>query len=101
MERTERKQCERHLAECQACQADLRAYQSVVNQLALAAPVQTPPVGLRHTILQNAASQSISSPKLDSLGSSLRLFFQSRQPAIGIIGLVLICLLYTSPSPRD
>ena len=96
IERTEKEQFERHLAECQACQADLRAYQSVVNQLALAAPVQTPPVGLRHTILQNAASQSISSPKLDSLGSRLRLFFQSRQPAMGIIGLVLIVILVFS-----
>lgn len=96
LEQTEREQFERHLAECQVCQADLRAYQSVVNQLVLAAPVQTPPVGLRHTILQKAASQSISSPKLDVLGSRLRLFFQSRQPAMGIVGLVLIVILVFS-----
>jgi anti-sigma-K factor RskA len=96
MERTEREQFERHLAECQVCQADLRAYQSVVNQLALAAPMQTPPVGLRHSILQKAASQPVSSPKHDALGSRLRLFFQSRQPAMGIVGLVLIVILVFS-----
>ena len=42
---------ERHLPTCQSCQADLRAYRSVVDQLALAAPVVQPPAHLRQDIL--------------------------------------------------
>ena len=37
----------------------------------------------------------------DQGGSYLGLFIYMALPALMILGLILICLLYTSPSPRD
>ena len=40
-----------HLAGCESCQAELRAYLSVVDVLPLAAPEHIPPANLKQRIL--------------------------------------------------
>jgi anti-sigma-K factor RskA len=96
MDSAEREQYERHLEGCQACQVELRAYQSVVDDLALAVPVSNPPPGLRHTILQKAVNQPNRAPKQDSLIFRLRRIFQPPQPALRITGLIVIVALVFS-----
>ncbi len=55
LDEAESREVARHLAQCEACQADLRAYRSVVDRMPLAAPERTPPAHLRQSILDRAA----------------------------------------------
>lgn len=51
LEPDETQMVERHLATCEICQAELRAYQSVVDILSLAAPEAEPDPSLRQEIM--------------------------------------------------
>ena len=96
MEPAEKEQFGVHLAGCQTCQAELGVYQSVVDELAQAVPQIKPPPGLRHRILQQAVTQPNPVPKQITFISRLGQFFQSRQPALGIVSLVLLAALVFS-----
>lgn len=97
----DRQKFERHLATCEACQADLRAYQRVMGELALAAPAVEPSARLRAAILQKAvparpAPQSLQPARPGSGGSWLGRIFQAHSPAFAVAGLVLIVALVFS-----
>ncbi len=56
LDEDERAAFEAHLAGCEACRAAVQAFRETAASLALAAPVQEPPAGLRARILHEAAS---------------------------------------------
>ncbi len=89
----EREQVAQHLASCPACQAELRAYQSLVGELSLAVPRLTPPAGLRQKILgavTPAPSRPVAQP---GIFSRLGTFFQAALPVWGAVSLVLVIAL--------
>lgn len=86
-----------HLADCPECQRSLRAYQAVLDDLALEVPLRLPPSGLRQSILDridegNAPATHTNQrnwlEKIQGLFSSL--------PAWGWVGLALIVVLAVS-----
>ncbi len=88
-----------HLAVCSACRADLIAYQSVADQLAIAVPCSEPPADLRRRLMthvQPPRPRAISQPRpawWQQLGRSLRAL---QHPAWGIASLALILALAVS-----
>lgn len=97
LEENERELFERHLATCKACQEELRAYQRVVDELALSAPMVNPPPRLRAAILQKTTPQPSRLPAdAAPAGSWFRRFFQNLSPAWGIASLALILALVFS-----
>lgn len=46
----------RHLADCAVCQNELATYYAAADQLAMAAPLRTPPLELKQKILQRVAA---------------------------------------------
>ena len=91
----EREQLEQHLSACPQCQADLRAYQALSEDLALAVPARLPPAHLKQAILQNV-SRPIPLPPQVVAESWWRRFFRTFQPAWGVVSLVLILALSAS-----
>jgi anti-sigma-K factor RskA len=55
LDETGRSQVTGHLEKCPACQAELDAYQTVVDQLALAVPLFSPPETLKHGLVEQFA----------------------------------------------
>jgi anti-sigma-K factor RskA len=99
LEPDERQQFELHLPTCQSCQSDLRAYQSVMTELALAAPRVEPPARLRAAILQKASpplSKPVQPATRLSVFSWLGRLFMAHPVAWGIASLVLIVALVFS-----
>lgn len=82
----------RHLAGCSACQAELRSYQLVAEQLAGGVPQRNPPVGLRAAILQKAAAATVLAPRPAPL-AWLRALARPLSPLAGALGLVVIFVL--------
>ena len=91
-----------HLAGCKSCQAELRTYLSVVDQLPLAASEHIPPPGLKQKILDQArlpAEQTqpaqpprpVQSPGLLQWFDSI--FRSFSRPVWGAISLLLILVL--------
>jgi anti-sigma-K factor RskA len=98
LEREEERQVAEHLAGCSVCQAELKAYQGVVDQLPLAAPSLNPPVQLKARIMAQTQG-SVSRPSrgvADNLASRIRSAFRSFSPAWGLISLVLLVALGAS-----
>ena len=91
----EREQVARHLAGCPDCQAELRAYQSLVGELSLAVPESTPPRRLRQAILQKAIASPAPAVKVNQPGPFSRLgqFFHAALPVWGLVSLVLVLVL--------
>jgi anti-sigma-K factor RskA len=92
----EREQFERHLPTCQSCQADLRAYQSLMGELALAVPQVEPPARLRRAILQKtapAAAQPTQPGRRFSATSWLGQLFQTHRTTWVIASLLVILAL--------
>ncbi len=85
-----------HLARCPTCQAELRAYQSVVSDLSLAVPESTPPARLRQKILQNAIASRIQPAHAPGFFQRLGRFFQAALPVWGAVSLVLVLALAIS-----
>ncbi len=84
-----------HLAECAACRAELRVYQTVAEQLALAAPDAAPPARLKRQLM---ARVQPSRPPLDSAPRAswrqqLTRLWQRAAPAWGVVSLLLILAL--------
>ena len=52
----------RHLAGCEACQAELAAYEEVVDVLPLAAAQTTPPAALKGQLMDRVQAQPASEP---------------------------------------
>lgn len=86
-----------HLADCSSCQESLRAYETVVEDLALGVPLSTPPAGLRQKILVQVEREQAqkNGPTEASWLDRLRGVFAS-VPSWGWVGLALIVLLGVS-----
>lgn len=94
LDREEELQVAEHLAGCSDCREALRAYESVMEDLALAVPLAEPPPALRQSILaqvdeKRAADGNTSS---DNWLTRLQGLFAS-VPAWGWVGLALIMVL--------
>lgn len=89
----EREQVVRHLPDCKICQAELRAYQSVTDQLPLGAPEPSPDPKLKQRLLARISTSSPQSPSL-SWWERLRIFTQKplSVPRWGAAALALILL---------
>jgi anti-sigma-K factor RskA len=88
-------QVSEHLAACAECQADLRSYQSLADQLALAVPDAAPSPSLKHKLMQRAqpARPTLSSALGIPWWKRLSVFVQRTSPAWGLAGLLLIVVL--------
>lgn len=87
-----------HLATCPACRADWLSYQSVSDQLALAAPDAAPPARLKQKImgqLQTPRLEPAPQPRR-SWRQRVAALFQGAAPAWGVASLVLAALLVAS-----
>ncbi len=98
LEDAERAEVARHLDQCAECQAELRAYQAVVNSLALTAQERTPPARLRQSILERVEPKPTMEQRAPS-GAEVRIPWHRRwlpqgrawaPVAIGLIVLLLI-----------
>ncbi|MBN2548902.1 MAG: anti-sigma factor [Anaerolineales bacterium] len=93
----DRQQVQAHVDHCAECQAELRAYQSVVAMLPLAVSQREPPAVLKQRIMKSTASPFKS--RAVSAHSTRRMFLASLNhlaPAWGMVSLVLIVLLVVS-----
>ena len=91
LDEAEMRQVAEHLAGCQLCRTELRAFQDVTGQLALLAPEALPPADLRSRLQQRI--QSLHSTRTQSTRQPL---FGRLMPVGAIIGLVLIIVLLAS-----
>ena len=89
----EREQVSRHLAGCSTCQAELRAYQSLVGELSLAVPGAAPPKRLRQAILQKTIPSPTPAVYQPGIFSRIGQFFHAALPAWGVVSLVLVLVL--------
>jgi anti-sigma-K factor RskA len=87
-----------HLTTCPDCQAELQAYEAVIDELTVAIPQIAPPPGLKAQLLHeiNAHSAPASTPKPQSQTSqwfNWRTWFQKRPLWQPVLVLVLLLLL--------
>lgn len=87
-----------HLAHCPACRAEFQAFQTVADQLALAAPEAAPPPRLKRQILER-----VQPPRPQPAGEArpswwqqLAGLFQRAAPAWGAVALILVVVLAAS-----
>jgi anti-sigma-K factor RskA len=84
-----------HLVTCAACRAELGSYQTVVDQLAWAAPAAVPPARLKRRLLeqiQPTRPARAAEPEL-SWWEQLMGLWQRVAPAWGVVSLLLILAL--------
>ncbi len=92
LEKAEQAELEQHLAVCPDCQAELRAYQNLTEDLALSVPVKEPPARLKQVILQKTTPPApVSAKKAE--GTWWQRAFGALQPAWGALSLVIIIAL--------
>lgn len=95
----EKDRVDRHLATCAACRADLAAYRRVADDLAYAAPEETPDPLLKQRLMariQTEGTTVVSQPPT-SRWEAIVGFMQSWQPvavALALILVVLVALLW-------
>ena len=91
LDEVERQEVSQHLDHCSACQAELRVYQTLVEQLACTVPQRAPPIRLRAAVIQKAVAQSEAarSKRPDWLAWLTR----SLNPMVGLVGAVLLIAL--------
>jgi len=88
---------EKHLAGCDSCQVELRAYQEVVDVLPLAAPQYAPPPALRGRLMAQISGQAFENPPSQpSAWEALAAWFRRWAPAWGLASLVLVVVLAAS-----
>lgn len=80
-----------HLPVCDSCQAELRAYQAVVDGLALAVPDAEPASDLKRRLMDRVQPVPAQSPT--SWWGQLTNLLKRSAPAWGVAGLVLIVAL--------
>jgi anti-sigma-K factor RskA len=87
-----------HLAACTDCQAELHAYQTVADQLALAVPDADPPAHLKRRLMDRVqpARPVASAPAGPSGWQRLTTLMQRTTPVWGLAGLVVIVALAVS-----
>lgn len=87
-----------HLAACPDCRTELRAYQAVADQLALAVPDAQPPAHLKRQLMARLqpTRSAASTPARLSWWQQLTALMQRTTPVWGLIGLVLIVALAAS-----
>ena len=87
-----------HLAACADCRAELRTYQAVTDQLALAVPHAEPPASLKRRLMDRAQPPGpvASTPARQPLWQPLAALMQRTTPAWGLAGFVLIVALAAS-----
>ncbi len=87
-----------HLAACVECQAELRSYQLMADQLVLAVPDAAPSPNLKHKLMKRVqpAHPTLSSQLRISWWERLSVFMQRTSPAWGMISLLLIAVLAVS-----
>jgi anti-sigma-K factor RskA len=84
-----------HLQRCQECQAELRAYQSVVDQLPLAVLQVEPSQQIKHALL--ARVEQVPSPEeKPSVWVRFKNGFKVATPAWGLASLALVAVLLFS-----
>jgi len=87
LDEPERQVVAKHLADCTACQAELSAYQAVIDRLPYAIPQRVPPNRIRSAILRQALPGRTARPAWQAW---LR---QPLHPALALIGLLVILAL--------
>jgi len=85
-----------HLAVCADCRAELQAYQSTVDQLALAQSEVAPPPNLRTQLMTRVQPSPFPSQPRLSWWDSLAIFLRRTAPAWGVAGLLVILILGVS-----
>ena len=89
----EREGVAQHMARCLRCQAELRAYQRVLDQLPHTLPQRTPPPELRARLLQAATRPPeplpVPAPKPER-ANPFAWLLRPMPALVGVIGLVLI-----------
>lgn len=92
-------QVSRHLEICAFCQAELRAYQEIVGEMALAVKVTEPPEEIKDRILTEARSgvkQGFETRPQGSWYQGIVRSLSLYSPAISLVSLVLVLLLAAS-----
>jgi anti-sigma-K factor RskA len=85
-----------HLANCESCSQELRAYQAVVDELPLAIARRQPPAGLKERIMQRAIGNTQAAPAMVKPQRSFIQSIFSFAPAWGLASLVLAVVLGAS-----
>lgn len=87
-----------HLAVCADCRADLRSYQTIADQLALAVPDAAPPSDLKARLMDRVQPARPTEPAhpRTSWWERLNALMQRSTPVWGLVGLVLIAALVVS-----
>jgi anti-sigma-K factor RskA len=80
-----------HLANCATCQAELRAYETVVDQMALAVPEVAPSPALKGRLLERLQQSTFTSSSVPPLR---RPWLQRLSPAWGLFGLIIILAFF-------
>lgn len=94
-------QVSEHLADCPACREELRSYQAVTDQLALAAPMAEPPPALKQKLMDQVQRrmQAVEPARLEqtpSFWQRLVSIFGRTAPAWGLASLALVLALAAS-----
>lgn len=87
-----------HLAQCADCRAELRSYQTVAAQLALATPDVAPPDDLKARLMDRIEPRQLTTPAQPrtSWWDKLAHVMQHASPAWGLAGLLVIAALVIS-----
>jgi anti-sigma-K factor RskA len=87
-----------HLAVCSVCQAELRAYQDVADQLGLTAPTAAPPPTLKTRLMEriHASLPAVSPQSQPSWWQSLANLVRRTTPVWGTASFLLILVLLVS-----
>ncbi len=90
----EREGVAQHMARCLRCQAELRAYQHILDQLPQTVPQRTPPPELRARLLQAATRAPEPLPfRAPARPNPFAWLLRPMPALVGVVGLVLIVAL--------
>lgn len=84
-----------HLAVCAECRAELRSYQAVIDQLALAVPQTVPPTRLKRQLMDRIQPSHLTSSSQpgSSWWQGWTNLMQRTTPVWGLVSLLLILML--------
>jgi len=96
LEADELKRVEEHLLSCWICRNELSAFQTLADELSLAAPAAVPPVDLKDRLMQRVQSARPKVTERISPPKPARPFWERLLPAWGLASLFLIIALAIS-----